>query len=48
MYVKLFVCEHNRIVRENTFILHFLKKVYINKKSKDAISHILNLFLGGC
>ena len=41
------VCEHNRIVCENTFILHFLKKMYINKKNKDAISHILNLFLGG-
>ena len=42
------VCEHNRIVCENTFVLHFLKEVYINKKNKDAISHILNLFLGGC
>ena len=35
------VCEHNRSVCENTFILHFLKEVYINKKNKDAICFLV-------
>ena len=41
------VCEHNRIVYENTFILHFLKKMYINKKIRMRFLTSLTCFLVG-
>ena len=41
------VCEHSRIVCENTFILHFLKEVYINKKIRMRFLTSLTCFLVG-